>query len=175
MRDILTAENIVAIDFTDEMRPFTIWTLDGDSVDIWGAEHCKEYGSEYYHCLGGCPLHCIRDGEEQFGIKPDWNYWVQEGVVYQECADHASDDPRCRHPKNLGRLPEGFAIDEWLENANEGEAYPCSVCDDWYPEDSTCTHMRWCDPCADFVVREVWKRDSKDREICPDCKKDVDS
>ncbi len=167
----LRPDNIIAIDFDDDMRPFSIWTTDnGVRCDYWDVEYCRTDDRHYYHNSGSGPIYCEEYKSKHYGIEPHWNYWVKEGYPFRVHGDflyHARwsgsflalckpFDAKLRQPRRLDALPPQFDSAQFVKDAFEGEVAYCPECDDWLPaeRDYLCDHMTWCSRCSEYTAND---------------------
>jgi hypothetical protein len=55
-----------------------------------------------------------------------------------------------------------------FEAASEGEVYWCARCKDHLPDESSCSHVYWCDDCGGWFYCDTKTGNDDDRSTC-DC------
>ena len=158
-------DRIVFIEYSND-RPFAVVTDDG-GADYYDFDWCKSNEQLYYHCSGGggsakeIVLSHFSDPSP-----PLQKIWAAEGVGFVELVDKdgewvnvAIDAERVRamgyevidKPLNITPFLSEYdqknkdAIFNPFDAACESETEYCSICDDRFPDDSTCRHLFWSD------------------------------
>jgi hypothetical protein len=141
-------------------HPFSLTVIEDHGAylyrKIYDVEHSRKYGYVFHQSgFGGSGP-----------VKVDCPYFTTGTITIEETPCQLVDGKdrppwrsrktkaiRARNrPRQLRALPKAFTVEpgqdilDWLEHhAIEGDAVWCATCRDWFPEDSVCDHVWWCD------------------------------
>lgn len=143
----MSTKNVIAVEYNDEDRPFSIFTRDS-CITVWDAEWCKRDETVYVHESGGggsVYFNALSDGARcKAWIAPGEKItttrktspgkWATVEITREELSAIGFD------------LMDALPSDPF-DGAEESDTHYCDECDDHLPTtdtDDPCDHTTWC-------------------------------